>query len=46
MIESNDTNIGIIKLIHLNSKIERDRYNELINEINKYKANNDNEGYK
>ena len=42
MVEFNDADFGIHKLIHLNSKYEQDRYNELINEINRYKANNDN----
>ena len=42
MVEFYDADIGINKLIHLNSKYEQDRYNELINEIKRYKADNDN----
>ena len=38
MVEFNDTDVGINKLICHNFKCEQNRYNELINEVNEYKS--------
>ena len=40
IVKFNDDDIGINKLISLNSKNEQSKYNELINEISEYKSNN------
>ena len=43
MVEFNDADFAMNKLIRLNTKYERNRYNELINEINEYKSNSIND---